>query len=202
MLSKIRSLFYHTKSINKNDQLKLQQQPKVLSIEDAVRAAAQEERESILRGLSKMTQSTKHIALTEDPNNGLIPQLINSKLDIETDSHPFFKRVWIIRHRLDENSPLLSETAQLKIKENGGYWPAEYNNYKAVREHLGFNEMIVMLSGTYNSTGNTVYSQKVYDFVDVNVGWRFANTLAADPKTNALSVDVKIINDGRGCRTF
>jgi hypothetical protein len=142
-----------------------------------------------------MAQSTKHLVMTEDNNSGLVPQIIYSKLDIETDSHPFFKHIWIILHRLDAMSPLLSAEAHDLINANGGFWPTELSDYKQVRKHLKFNEMMVTLSGTDHITGNTVYSHKVYDYADVNVGWRFANALVQDTTTQALGADLSLLND-------
>jgi hypothetical protein len=166
--------------------------PPPLTVEQAREAG----RAEILQDLSRMTGPSKHLVVAEDPtNSGLIPQLIYSKLDIETDSHPFFKRIWIIRHRLDATSPLLSAEAHDMIQANGGFWPTELNDYKSVRKHLKFNEMMVTLSGTDHITGNTVYSHKAYDYVDVNIGWRFATALVVDPKTQALGVDLSLVND-------
>jgi hypothetical protein len=160
-----------------------------------VEQALEEGRASMLNELSKMNESSRHLTLTEDQNNTLIPQLIYSKLDIETDSHPFFKRMWILRHRLDEKSPLLDVQAREMILANGGYWPPELNDHQSVRNHLGFNEIMVTLSGTDHVSGNTQYSQKTYDFVDVNIGWRFANALVFDKNTRSLGVDLTLIND-------
>jgi hypothetical protein len=166
--------------------------PPPLTVEQAREAG----RAEILQDLSRITRPSKHLVVTEDPtDSGLIPQLIYSKLDIETDSHPFFKRIWFIRHRLDATSPLLSAEAHDMIRANGGFWPTELNDYKNVRKHLKFNEMMVTLSGTDHITGNTVYSHKSYDYVDVNIGWRFATALVVDPKTQALGVDLSLVND-------
>ena len=162
------------------------------SQEAKTRDTLNKERNQMLDALQKLASTTKHIAMVEDP---LLPPLIYSKLNIETDSHPFFKRVWLIRHKLDANSPLLSSEAHDLIVKNGGFWPAELNSYQAVRENVDFREIMVSFNGTSNVSGSTVYSQKLYDFVDVNVGWRFANTLVNDPNTGALSVDLSLIND-------
>jgi hypothetical protein len=162
------------------------------SQEDKARETISVERSQMLLDMQKLAVTTKHIAMVEDP---LLPPLIYSKLDIETDSHPFFKRVWLVRHKLDANSPLLSSEALDLIAKNGGFWPAELNSYQAVRKHVGFREIMVSFNGTSNVSGSTVYSQKLYDFVDVNVGWRFANTLVKDPHTGALDVDLSLVND-------
>ena len=110
-------------------------------------------------------QSSRAAALV-DEGSTLAPRRIFTNLDIETPAHPFFKRVWNVRHVLDQNSPILTATAKQMIIDNNGFWPEELNNYKAIRDNLCFHEIIVNLSGTANATGNVVYCQKVYSFVD------------------------------------
>jgi hypothetical protein len=104
--------------------------------------------------------------------NSKQPRVI-SKVLLDANEHPFFKRVWFGRHHLDENSPLLSKVARNKIKQNGGYWPAEWNNSESIRSNLHFRHILVCFSGTSNANATSVYAQKVYDLVDVNVGYRF-----------------------------
>lgn len=122
--------------------------------------------------------------------------LVNSffSLEVETDSHPFFRRKWNIRHVCNENSPLLSQSLRQRIEENDGYWPAELNNYDAIRKAINFHEIIVSFSGTANVSGSSVYAQKVYNYVDMVVGYTFANVLAKD-KNGKLIVDGTLLND-------
>jgi hypothetical protein len=105
------------------------------SQEGKARDTLNKERAQMLQDMKTLAVTTKHIAMVEDP---LLPPLIYSKLDIETDNHPFFKRVWLVRHKLDANSPLLSPEAHDLVVKNGGFWPAELNSYQAVRKHVGF----------------------------------------------------------------
>ena len=168
----------------------------VLTPAEQAAEIVEKERERLIKDVQRFAESKKHVALTEDPSDdALIPQMIYSKLDLETDSHPFFKRNWLIRHRLTATSPLLSNEAQQMIIENDGYWPAELNNHQMVRKHIHFHELMVTLTGTSNVSGSTVYSQKVYDFVDINVGYRFANALIQNPVTHKISVDLALLND-------
>jgi hypothetical protein len=51
------------------------------------------------------------------------------------------------------------------------------------------------MSGTSNADANSVYAQKVYDFIDVNVGYRFVNPLYRDLDDGSLRVDTSLIND-------
>jgi len=96
-----------------------------------------------------------------------------TKISLDADEHPYFRRVWFGRHRLDQNSPLLTPAARNQVKLAGGYWPADMNNYQSIKSSLQFRHILVSISGTANANAASVYAQKVYDLVDVNVGYRF-----------------------------
>ena len=96
-----------------------------------------------------------------------------TSIALEVNTHPNFNRTWYGRHRLDENSPLLTPALRSRIKKAGGYWPSDMNNYQSIKNSLHFRHILVCISGTSNATATTVYAQKVYDLVDVNVGYRF-----------------------------
>jgi hypothetical protein len=96
-----------------------------------------------------------------------------TKISLDADEHPFFMRVWFGRHRLDENSPLLTHAARKRVKLAGGHWPPDMNNYQSIKDSLNFRHILVCISGTSNANAASVYAQKVYDRVDVNVGYRF-----------------------------
>jgi hypothetical protein len=146
-----------------------------------------------LGGVSLKEHLRKAVAVDEG-NSSLAPTRVFHKLEIETDSHPFFRRTWNIRHRLDEESPLLTSRARRAIAENNGCWPSEWNDYASVRSHLRFTELIVSFSGTANASGSSVYAQKVYDFADVNVGYAFAQMLHMS-LSKKLVVDKRLLND-------
>ena len=95
------------------------------------------------------------------------------KLTLDTEEHPFFRRVWFGRHKLDENSPLLTQHARDRVKQCGGYWPPEMNNYKSIKRNIHFCHLLVCIKGTSNANARSVHAQKVYDLMDVNVGYRF-----------------------------
>jgi hypothetical protein len=139
-----------------------------------------------------------HHAVDEDPPAGrFVKKRIFTKIWTEAPEHPFFKRVWLGRHILDENSPILKEKVRRQIHRNGGFWPERLNNYKAVRESLHFNQILVSLNGVSNVSACDVYSQKIYDFVDINVGYQFVNVLYKDESNGTLKVDTDLINDVR-----
>jgi len=117
-----------------------------------------------------------------------------AKLFVESQDHPFFKRVWVAKHILDQDSPLLINHAKDLIRLNGGRWPAELNTASAVRSCVKFDQILVSLSGTSNADANTVYAQKIYDFSNVVVGYRFCNILYREVD-GSLGVDATLLND-------
>lgn len=133
--------------------------------------------------------------LEEDPSGHLVSKKILCKLECESQEHPFFKRVWVLRHKLDHQSPLLRTHARMMVKHNNGYWPMELNTAEGVRAAFHFDQLLVSLSGTSNADANSVYAQHIYDLVDTNVGYRFVNMLYRDPSDNALKVDPTLLSD-------
>lgn len=151
--------------------------------------------ESKLHHAVHMHHKRKNQTFDEDPSGSLVSRRIFSKLDVETPDHPFFKRVWIVRHRLDDTSPLLKSHARQLVRDNNGYWPQTLCNHAAVREAIHFDQILVSMSGTSNADANSVYAQKAYDFSDVCIGYRFVNQLYRDPTDGSLRVDTRLIND-------
>jgi hypothetical protein len=80
-----------------------------------------------------------HHTVDEDPSSRLVTKHIFSKMHVEASDHPFFKRVWLARHVLDENSPVLKPRVRRQIRKNGGSWPERLNTHYAIRESLKFN---------------------------------------------------------------
>eukprot|EP00531_Pseudo-nitzschia_arenysensis_P002155 CAMPEP_0116136078 /NCGR_PEP_ID=MMETSP0329-20121206/11528_1 /TAXON_ID=697910 /ORGANISM="Pseudo-nitzschia arenysensis, Strain B593" /LENGTH=550 /DNA_ID=CAMNT_0003630913 /DNA_START=142 /DNA_END=1794 /DNA_ORIENTATION=+ len=137
-----------------------------------------------------------HHTVDEDPSSRLVNKRIFSKMYFEQCEHPFFKRVWVGRHVLNLESPLVRPKVKRLIRRNNGYWPKSLNNFAGVRQSLLFNQILVSLNGVTNLSAHEVYAQKIYDFVDVNIGYQFVNTLYKDID-GMLKVDTDLINDVR-----
>lgn len=137
-----------------------------------------------------------HHTVDEDPSSRLVTKHIFSKMHVEASDHPFFKRVWLARHVLDENSPVLKPRVRRQIRKNGGSWPERLNTHYAIRESLKFNQILVSLNGVSNVSASDVYAQKIYDFVDINVGYQFVNILYRD-SDGTLGVDVSLEGGSR-----
>ena len=151
---------------------------------------------SSIRFVDKLLRKSHQVqsqVIDEDPVSRIVNKRIFSKMTMEASDHPFFKRVWLARHVLDESSPLLTNRTRRAIKKCGGFWPENLNNYKGVQESLAFNQILVSLNGVSNVSASDVYAQKIYDHVDVNVGYEFVNLLYRDG--DMLKVDTDLIND-------
>jgi hypothetical protein len=135
------------------------------------------------------------MSFEEDASGTVARRQFFAKLELDTPDHPFFKRTWTARHPLNADSPLLSDEARKRIRENRGFWPEELNSHEAVRNNVHFDHIIVSLTGTCNADSNYVHAQKVYDYVDMNVGYRFANVLYRNMGDGSLRVDTTVIND-------
>mmetsp|Transcript_3759 Transcript_3759/g.6934 ORF Transcript_3759/g.6934 Transcript_3759/m.6934 type:complete len:419 (-) Transcript_3759:47-1303(-) len=124
---------------------------------------------------------------------------IYSRVELENDSHPFFKRIWTLRHRLNKDSPLLNGEGAMILERfhaNGGKgWPPELNSYQKLREIVTFEDISVTLSGTDHTTGNSVYGNTSYTSSDLVVGYRFANALMKSERTGEVGVDLLLVND-------
>lgn len=116
------------------------------------------------------------------------------RLDVVTDRHPFFRRQWTIRHVCNQDSPLLPNLVRDQIRENNGFWPSELNKYEEVRKSINFNEIIVSFSGTAHASGSAVFALNVYTYVDMVVGYTFADVVYKE-KDGKLAIDELLLND-------
>lgn len=158
-------------------------------------AASHDALNSLALHLREHAKKQSPQAFEEDPSGKIVPKRIFSKLEVETPDHPFFKRVWTARHTLDLESPILAEEAKQMIRLNRGFWPSELNDPESVRASINLDQILVSLSGTSNADANSVYSQKIYDHHDMNIGYRFVNMMYRDPRDGSLKVDTSVIND-------
>lgn len=142
------------------------------------------------------------ICVEEDPTGGLAPKKLFYSLKIDCDNHPFFNRVWTIRHVLDADSPLLTERARRMVRECRGLWSAEACQAEYIRKNVNFQQLIVSFSGTSNVNGSDVYGLHVYDYKNLHVGYTFAPILqpAADGKLEVDLDDIDNIRIQRGGR--
>lgn len=99
--------------------------------------------------------------MDDDLSSILINKHIFSKMEIEASEHPFFRRVWVARHVLDADSPILKHKIRRLIRKNGNRWPSKLNNARDIRDSLHFNQILVSLTGVSNISACDVYAQKI-----------------------------------------
>lgn len=133
--------------------------------------------------------------ITEDPSGKYGSKRIFAKLDLESAVHPFFQRVWFVRHTLNELSPILKPSARRMVQLNQGNWPEQLNSHARIRESIHFDQILVTFSGISNVDANAVYEQKSYDMRDVYIGYRFASQIYRNHKDGTLKMDPGLIND-------
>jgi hypothetical protein len=155
-------------------------------------------------GLSERVASMRNITIppvdenfrtVDETQQTAIPRTVLTKLECESLDHPFFKRVFTIRHRLDENSPLLKVGAKLMVQANNGYWPHELNDAKSVRESIHFDELIIRMTGLSNADANTVFTHTIYDFNDLRVGYQFIHMLYRSSRDGSLMTDNSLLSN-------
>ncbi|KAL3909865.1 MAG: hypothetical protein SGILL_007917 [Bacillariaceae sp.] len=129
----------------------------------------------------------------------LSPATIYTRVSLQNENHPFFKRTWTLRHKVDLSSPLLDRNAYGIIQQfhaNGGTgWPPQLNAYEKLRESVKFQDISVTLTGTDHVTGNVVFGNTSYTASDLVIGYRFANTLVKSKATGEIGVDLSLLND-------
>jgi hypothetical protein len=87
----------------------------------------------------------------------------------------------------------LKPRVRRQIRRNGGRWPPSLYTWNAIRDSLQFNQILVSLNGVSNVSASDVYAQKIYVFVDVNVGYQFVNILYKDTDGALKGADFFVI---------
>jgi hypothetical protein len=95
-------------------------------------------------------------------NDGQVTHSQYVRVNLVDFEHPFLSRVWHGVHILDATSPLLTDKAKRRIKENDGSWPTEWFEPHIIREQLEFSDLVVTVAGISNVSALTVHAYKRY----------------------------------------
>ena len=144
--------------------------------------------------MSASIESPLTIEMDEDPGSRISVKHAFSKLDVDFPENPYFNRVWTVNHILDHKSPLVIPSVRSMIAENGGCWPRELCTAEKVRESIKFDQIFVSLSGISAACADSVYSQHMYNYYDMNIGYTFVPCLYRD-SDERLQVDFELLND-------
>lgn len=119
-------------------------------------------------GRAMVVQETDH-----DEQGGGPEGRVYYPLELEPSEHPYFQRVWYLRHTLNGHSPLLNQSTRRKIKKDGG-WDARNHRYQDILASLSnFHRIRIVFKGTSAVSNSLVFAQKVYTMEDIYVGWQF-----------------------------
>lgn len=89
-------------------------------------------------------------------------------ISITNPNLPYFERIWMVRHVLDANSPLLLPDIRNRISMNGGEWPDDILRSSICDCFVQFKEIV---SGIFvNAVFALIY---VILVLDCNVEWDF-----------------------------
>ncbi len=89
-------------------------------------------------------------------------------MSITNPNLPYFERIWMVRHVLDANSPLLLPEIRNRISMNGGEWPDDILHSSICDCFAQFKEIV---SGIFvNIALVLIY---VILLLDCNIKWDF-----------------------------
>lgn len=131
------------------------------------------------------------------PGDGSITHSQYVRVNLVDFEHPFLSRCWHGVHILDDTSPLLTDRAKQRIRENNGSWPSSWFDPDVIRSKLDFHDLVVTIAAISNVSAVTVHAYKRYKIGDVLIGYNFAPITFRDIDTGKLEVDLSMINDVR-----
>ena len=110
----------------------------------------------------------------------------------------------IVEHILNEYSPLLKDEIRQRILnekvdkgDDVSTWPADLNSAKKIRQCLKpFQDLVVTMDATSNSSATSVSGHEVYDSKNsIVVGYKHANVMYFCKTAKCVKVDFKKLDD-------
>ena len=126
--------------------------------------------------LDASNKSMRWFASAPPRNNDKKSRKVYFTLAFKPSFHPYFNRIWFLRHTLDTSSPLLRREVRAAIKERGkdAGWDPRLNNYQDIRACLvEFNSLQIIMNGASAVSKSEVYAEKIYTYDDILLGWQF-----------------------------
>ncbi len=124
---------------------------------------------------SEMLVHSRSLVIVDQEKEVEMPNLVFEKLDLFPSNHPCFNTSWIVKHTLNEFSPLVKKEVRNKIRD--GMWPSNLNTEDGVKESIDFDQLLVSFKGMSKATGTDVYAHKVYKMDNLEFGRKFESIL-------------------------
>ena len=101
-------------------------------------------------------------------------------LQLEPADHPYFEKIWYVRHKLDAKSPLLKASVREQLKRQGGIWMSDnphqtLTHQDIMKSLVDFHRVRITFNGTAASSNSLIFAMKVYTVEDVYIGWQFVD---------------------------
>jgi len=112
-------------------------------------------------------------------------------LELINHLHPYLRRSWKVRHRLDLESPLLTNEVKKQIRKNKGKWPSSLNGVNDIIND--FDHIIISCNGISNMSASTVFAQNIYKPTSICNGFKFADMNVI--KDGEEMSDLRLMND-------
>ena len=107
-----------------------------------------------------------------------------------------FSRIWEIKHELNIDSPLLTESFKNEMKYNNCKWPRRLSRKNLDGIFVSFGSLVVSIKATSESSAAEVFSHYVYSNEQMYVNFSPVELLYTEKKdSDSYFVDFELIDD-------
>lgn len=107
-----------------------------------------------------------------------------------------FSRIWEIKHELNVDSPLLTESFKNEMKDNNDKWPRRLSRKNLDGIFVSFGSLVVSIKATSESSAAEVFSHYVYNNEQMYVNFSPVELLYTGKKdSDSYFVDFELIDD-------
>jgi len=107
-----------------------------------------------------------------------------------------FSRIWEIKHELNIDSPLLTESFKNEMKYNNCKWPRRLSRKNLDGVFVSFGSLVVSIKATSESSAAEVFSHYVYNNEQMYVNFSPVELLYTEKKdSDSYFVDFELIDD-------
>ena len=126
----------------------------------------------------------------------------------ENSENLLFNKCWMLKHKLHKRSPLVRQDIKEKMIESFDgtiYWPCELTGEDGTQKLHGcegisnslsfFKHMVVSINALSEASGQSVYSNKVFSFKQLLVGYEHVDMSYLEKSSKIKKLDFTHIND-------
>ena len=126
-------------SANEDEEVKFKRRISLADCKQSSVVNLKRQQTSVFHSRSSFNSIKSNLKLMNETSN---PENVS----ITQPNMPYFERLWIVRHKLDSNSPLLRQDIKKLIFANGGTWPDKFNSKTEIRDcFVPFNDIVSVI---------------------------------------------------------